>query len=70
MGWILQWSINTFFIFYGLAFFVMGIIILLQPKKGSAFKLADILWLLACFGLIQGIRVSQMGYFTVYQAYT
>ncbi len=56
MGWILQWSINTFFIFYGLAFFVMGIIILLQPKKGSAFKLADILWLLACFGLIHGIN--------------
>ena len=56
MDWILQWSINTFFIFYGLAFFVMGIIILLHPKKGSAFKLADILWLLACFGLVHGIN--------------
>ena len=56
MDLILHWAINAFFIFYGLAFFVMGIIILLQPKKGSAFKLADILWLLACFGLIQGIN--------------
>jgi|GEM_PF-2491416 len=53
---ILQWSLNTFFFFYGLAFFMMGIIILAQPKKGSSFKLADILWLLACFGLIQGIN--------------
>ena len=56
MDWILQWSINTIFIFYGLAFFVMGILILLQPKKGSAFRLADILWLLACFGLVHGIN--------------
>ena len=55
MDLILRWSLNTFFFFSGLAFFVMGIVILAQPKKGSAFRLADILWLLACFGLIQGI---------------
>ncbi|MEW6586034.1 MAG: ATP-binding protein [Nitrospirota bacterium] len=56
MNWILQWSLNSFFIFYGLAFFVMAIIILLKPKKGSGFKLADILWLLAGFGLVHGIN--------------
>ncbi len=56
MDSILQWSLNTFFFFYGLAFFMMGIIILVQPKKGSTFRLAHILWLLACFGLIHGIN--------------
>lgn len=56
MNSVVQWSLNIFFIFYGMAFFTMGIVILLQPKKGSAFKLANILWLLACFGLIQGIN--------------
>jgi len=56
MDLILHLSLNTFFFFSGLAFFMMGIIILAQPKKGSTFKLADILWLLACFGLSQGIN--------------
>ncbi|MEW6739751.1 MAG: ATP-binding protein [Nitrospirota bacterium] len=44
------------FFIYGMAFFVMGISILIQPKKGSAFRIADILWLLSGFGLIHGIN--------------
>ena len=59
MDLILQWfknNLDIVFFFYGLAFFVMGISILVQPKKGSALKLADILWLLAGFGLVHGIN--------------
>lgn len=44
------------FFIYGMAFFVMGISIMIQPKKGSAFSIADILWLLAGFGLVHGIN--------------
>jgi diguanylate cyclase (GGDEF)-like protein len=56
---ICQWSQNNLdvvFFLYGLAFFVMGISILVQPKKESAFKLANILWLLAGFGMVHGIN--------------
>lgn len=52
-----QWSqrnLDLVFFFYGLAFVVMGISIWAQSKKDSEFKLADILWLLAGFGLIHG----------------
>jgi diguanylate cyclase (GGDEF)-like protein len=34
----------------------MGISILTQPKKGSALKIADILWLLAAFGIVHGMN--------------
>lgn len=56
---IFQWfknNLDIVFFFYGLAFFVMGISILVQPKKGSVFKIAYILWLLAWFGLVHGIN--------------
>ncbi len=59
MDSILQWSKNNLdvvFFFYGLAFFAMGISIFVQPKKGSAFKLAEILWLLAGFGIVHGLN--------------
>jgi diguanylate cyclase (GGDEF)-like protein len=59
MDLISQWfkdNLDIVFFLYGLAFFVMGVSILVQPRKDSAFKLADILWLLACFGLIHGIN--------------
>ncbi len=59
MDLIAQWfknNLDIIFFIYGLAFFVMGISILAKPKKGSVFKIADILWLLACFGLVHGIN--------------
>ncbi|MHC4726592.1 MAG: PAS domain-containing protein, partial [Planctomycetota bacterium] len=39
---------------YGLAFFVLGLVILVYPKKASAFKLADDIWLIAGFGILHG----------------
>ena len=42
------------FFIYGLAFFILGFAIVVYPKKGSAFKLANYLWLIAGFGLIHG----------------
>ena len=59
MDLIPQWfnhNLDIVFFVYGLSFFVMGISILVQPKKGSAFELAEILWLLAWFGLVHGIN--------------
>jgi len=56
---ILQWfnnNLDIVFFLYGLAFFVMGNSILAKSKKGSEFKFADILWLLAGFGLVHGIN--------------
>ena len=43
------------FFIYGLAFFLLGIAILLQSKRGSAFKIGNSLWLLAGFGLLHGL---------------
>jgi len=48
-------NLDVVFFVYGLAFIIMGIAITVQPKKNSDFKLADILWLLACFAIIHGI---------------
>jgi hypothetical protein len=44
------------FFIYGLSFFVLGLSILVYPKKGSAFKLAKHLYLVAGFGLIHGMN--------------
>ena len=41
---------------YGLAFFVLGLGILIYPKKGSAFKLADHIWMIAAFGILHGLN--------------
>lgn len=46
-------NLAVFNLIYGLAFFMMAIIILCQPKRKSEFKLADILWLLVVFCLAQ-----------------
>ena len=43
------------FFIYGLAFFLMGVAILLQPRLGSVFKIENSLWLLAGFGLLHGL---------------
>ena len=49
-------NLDIIFFIYGLAFFVMGISILIVPKKESTFKLSGILWPLAWFGLIHGLN--------------
>lgn len=49
-------NLDIVFFIYGLAFVVMGIAILVQPRKESEFKLARILWLLAGFGLVHGVN--------------
>jgi PAS domain S-box-containing protein len=41
---------------YGLAFFVLGLVILVYPKKPSVFKLANDIWLIAGFGIVHGIN--------------
>ncbi|MBU3954943.1 hypothetical protein KJ633_00610, partial [bacterium] len=59
MDLICQWfqsNMDIVFFIYGLAFVVMGLVIFIQPKKESGFKLAGILWLLAVFGVLHGIN--------------
>ncbi len=47
---ILVWFI------YGLAFFVLGLMILIYPKKDSKFDLARHIWLIAVFGIVHGVN--------------
>ena len=57
LGQCFQWcktNMDIVFFIYGLAFVIVGVAILVQPKKDSNFKLADILWLLAAFGITHG----------------
>ncbi|MBF0472361.1 MAG: PAS domain S-box protein [Nitrospirae bacterium] len=51
----LQNNLDIVYFIYGLAFILMGIIILVQPRKESSFKISEILWLLAGFGIVHGI---------------
>jgi signal transduction histidine kinase/DNA-binding response OmpR family regulator/HPt (histidine-containing phosphotransfer) domain-containing protein len=55
MGRLINDHMLLVFFIYGLAFFLLGIAILLQPKWGSAFKIGNFLWLLAVFGLFHGL---------------
>jgi two-component sensor histidine kinase len=54
IGQLLVSELDVVFFIYGLAFLIMGIAVLLQPKKDSEHKIADILWLLAMFGITHG----------------
>jgi len=49
-------NMDIIFFLYGLAFVVMGIAILSQPKKGHTFEIAGIMWLLAAFGISHGVN--------------
>lgn len=49
-------NLDIVFFVYGLAFFIMGSAIFVQPIGESKFKLADILWLLGWFGLAHGLN--------------
>lgn len=50
----IQGNLDVVYFIYGTAFAVMGIAVLLQPKKNSGFPLADSLYLLGWFGVIHG----------------
>jgi PAS domain S-box-containing protein len=41
---------------YGLAFFILGLSIIVYPKKDSAFKLAKYFWWVAAFGILHGVN--------------
>ncbi len=41
---------------YGMACILLGTTVLLQPKEGSALRLAKAIWLLAAFGLVMGFK--------------
>jgi len=47
---ILVWFI------YGLAFFTLGLVILVYPKGGSRFELARHIWMVGVFGLMHGLN--------------
>lgn len=56
-----QWfemNLNLIFFVYGLSFLIMGTAILVQPKKGSQFKFAGILWLLVVYALLHMLSDS------------
>jgi PAS domain S-box-containing protein len=49
-------NLDIVYFIYGLAFFFMGVAILVYPRRGSILMLADIIWLLALFGIIHGVN--------------
>jgi hypothetical protein len=49
MGHLISDHLLLVFFVYGLAFFLLGMAILLQPRWGSAFNIGHSLWLLAGF---------------------
>ncbi|MBI5360184.1 MAG: PAS domain S-box protein [Planctomycetes bacterium] len=53
-----EMNLNLVFFVYGLSFLVMGTAILIQPKKGSQFKFAGILWLLVAYALLHMLSDS------------
>jgi signal transduction histidine kinase len=55
MGRLINDHILLVYFAYGLAFFLLGIAILLQPRWGSVFKIGNSLWLLASFGILHGL---------------
>lgn len=46
--------LDVVFFVYGLSFVVMGVSILVQPRKESQYPLAGVMWLLAAFGITHG----------------
>jgi signal transduction histidine kinase len=50
-----QSNIILIFFVYGLAFFLMGLVIVIESRRTSALSLANSLWLLGGFGLLNGL---------------
>jgi signal transduction histidine kinase/DNA-binding response OmpR family regulator len=69
MGRLISDHMLLVFFIYGLAFFLLGIAILLQPRWGSAFKIGTSLWLLAGFGLLHGLGEWMDMFLTLGDAY-
>ncbi len=51
-----QIHLDFVFFIYGLAFLLMGALIQLLARKGSVFRIGDIFWFLAGFGLLHGVN--------------
>lgn len=47
---------TTILLLYGLAFFVMGISVLIAPKKNDVLDLGENLWFLGLFGVLHGLN--------------
>ena len=56
MKYFCQTNIDILFFIYGFSFIAMGLAIVMQIRRGSSFKIADILWLLGTFGLLHGVN--------------
>ncbi|MDD5466090.1 MAG: ATP-binding protein [Candidatus Omnitrophica bacterium] len=59
MDSMLQWfqlNLDIVFFVYGLAFLIMGITVLIQLRGESRFKIVDIIWALAGFGITHGVN--------------
>jgi signal transduction histidine kinase/CheY-like chemotaxis protein/HPt (histidine-containing phosphotransfer) domain-containing protein len=69
MGGLISDHMLLVFFTYGLAFFLLGIAILLQPRWESAFKIGNSLWLLAGFGLLHGLGEWMDMFLTLGDAY-
>ncbi len=61
-------NLDVIFFFYGLVFFIMGTVILMNLPKDSRFKVSNILWLIGLFGIFQGIN-EWLDVFTVIKGY-
>lgn len=51
----IQDYMDVVFFIYGLSFIAMALVILAQPREESRYELANLVWLLAVFGIIHGI---------------
>lgn len=51
-----QNNLDIVFFIYGLAFVVMGLAIVIQPRQDSSFKIGKVLWFLGAFGLTHGFN--------------
>jgi PAS domain S-box-containing protein len=69
MGNLISGHMLVVFFIYGLAFFLFGIAILLQPRRGSAFNIGNSLWLLAGFGLLHSVAEWMDMFLTLGEAY-
>ena len=49
-------NLDIVYFIYGFIFIIMGMLILVQPKKMSEFEISNILWLLGVFGISHGIN--------------
>jgi len=49
-------NLDIVFLIYGAAFIIMGIAILSQTGRGSTFRISNVIWLLAAFGLSHGLN--------------